>query len=114
MIIHVEKTFRAITGQTCETDFKKKMKIIKHFFFLFLGKIRNFLYLFPNQKVYLIVSFTSSLTYSVKNWRSTALLIVLKTCTQFIHIWYKFERNYILGTILKTKHKWNFGYIQNL
>ena len=30
MIIHVEKTFRAMTGEMCVNDLKKILKITKH------------------------------------------------------------------------------------
>ena len=70
MIIHVEKTFRAMTGEMCGTYFKEKLKITKHMqkklyklFWIPRQRYKSFRYLLQNQKVYLIGSFPSSPTY---------------------------------------------------
>ena len=81
MIIHVEKTFRAMTGEMCGKDFKKILKITKHKkkqherFLIPRERYKHFLYILQKEKVYLIGRLPSSLTYSVKNLRSTALKI---------------------------------------
>ena len=73
-----------MTCEMCGKDFKEKLKITKLFLkqndiFLFpvkdkKKKIKKKLCIFLNQKAYLMVSFPSSFTYSVKNLRSTALI----------------------------------------
>ena len=79
VIIHVEKTFRTMTADTCGKHFKKKTKIRKHFWkqhehFLIPSKrYKFFWYLSQKHKVYLICNFPKCPTYSVKNLRSTAL-----------------------------------------
>ena len=82
MIIHVEKTFRALTGQICGKDFKKLLKITKHIkirherFLIPRQRYKHFRYLLQKVKVYLIGRFPTSPTYSVKNLRSTALCLL--------------------------------------
>ena len=95
MIIHVENTFRAMTCEMCEQDFKKILKIKKHI------KRQHERFLIPRQgykyfrnhlqkeKVYLIGQFPSSPTYLVKNLRPTVL-------------WSKYEQEWrlIIGATL--------------
>ena len=77
MIIHVEKTFRAMTGEMCGKDFKKILKITKHIkkqherFLIPRQRYKHFQYILQKEKVYLIGRFPSSTTYSVKHLRST-------------------------------------------
>ena len=80
MIIHVEKTFRAMTGEMCGKDFKKKLKMTIHIqkqherFLIPRQRYKHFQNLLQKERVYLISSFPSSPTYSVKSLRSTALI----------------------------------------
>ena len=66
MIIHVEKTFRAMIGEMCGKDFNTKLKITKYFqkqherFLIPSQRYKKFLNLLQNQKVYLKGSFLSS------------------------------------------------------
>ena len=85
VIFHVEKTFRAITGEMCGKDFRKILKItkpikIQHERFLNpRQRYKYFQYLLQKEKVYLIGRFPSSPTYLVKNLRSTALVVYKKS-----------------------------------
>ena len=79
MIIHVEKIFRAMTGEMCGNVFKKILKITKHIqkqhecFLIPWQRYKHFRYLLQKEKVCLIGRFPSSPTYSLKNLRSTSL-----------------------------------------
>ena len=73
VIIYVENTFRAMTGEMWGKDFNNNWKsrnTFKNNMNLFLiptPRYKNFRYLVQNQTVYLKGSFPSSPTYLVKN-----------------------------------------------
>ena len=62
VIIHVEKTFRAMTGEICGKYFKKKLKIRKHFwkqhehFLIPSQRYKNFRYIYKLKKFFLMGS----------------------------------------------------------
>ena len=73
MIIHVEKTLNAMTGEMCGNDLKKNMKITKQIknilnvFFIPRQRYKIFRYILQKQKKkYLVGSFSSNPTYLVK------------------------------------------------
>ena len=58
MIIHVKKTYKAMTGEMCGNDFKKLLKITKHIknsmnVFWFLGKDINISDIFYKKKKFI-------------------------------------------------------------
>ena len=61
-----------MTGEMCGKDFNKKLKITKHilkhheYFLIPRQRFEHFRYILQKEKVYLIASFPSSSTYSVK------------------------------------------------
>ena len=91
VIIHMEKTFRAMNGEMCGKHFRKILKITKHIkkqhecFLIPKQRYKHFRYFLQREKVYLIGQFPSSPTYSIKNLRSTDLMCHMSCGIYYIY-----------------------------